>query len=205
MADVDDHNIHFILIDKDPEKDAKNHICVKSEPSDQPVDWKPQDKCYFCVDGKLLKVNESGELVVETGPVQPETELNKHVSDLTSFPSDVNVNFRSFRSSSLTIRVPVLIRFKKTRETTKVSNCSRSSCLPNSARRIWKLFWRQSQLIPTWRPWNRWRPHNLRHSNDFNLRWIRFSIQVSIELRLRDRMKFKVDVFTTSFFHYWSY
>lgn len=45
-----------------------------------PTDWRPQDKCYFCVDGKLLKVNEIGELVVEAGPVQPETELNKHVS-----------------------------------------------------------------------------------------------------------------------------
>lgn len=43
-----------------------------------PTDWKPQDKCYFCVDGKLLKVNEIGELVVEA--VQPEAELNKHVS-----------------------------------------------------------------------------------------------------------------------------
>lgn len=51
---------------------------VKIRPD--PVDWKPQDKCYFCVDGKLLKVNEIGELVVETGPVQPEAELNKHVS-----------------------------------------------------------------------------------------------------------------------------
>lgn len=46
----------------------------------QPIDWKPQDKCYFCVDGKLLKVNEIGELVVEAGPVQPEAELKKHVS-----------------------------------------------------------------------------------------------------------------------------
>lgn len=51
-----------------------------------PVDWKPQDKCYFCVDGKLLKVNEIGELVVETGPVQPEAELNKHVSDFFLLP-----------------------------------------------------------------------------------------------------------------------
>nr|XP_029716311.1 protein bunched, class 2/F/G isoform isoform X2 [Aedes albopictus] len=32
-----------------------------------PVDWKPQDKCYFCVDGKLLTVNEAGELVPESG------------------------------------------------------------------------------------------------------------------------------------------
>lgn len=47
----------------------------------EPVDWKPQEKCYFCVDGKLLKVNELGELVVETGPVQSEAELNKNVSN----------------------------------------------------------------------------------------------------------------------------
>jgi hypothetical protein len=65
-----------------------DNIKVKSESlasateSDQPesVDWKPQEKCYFCVDGKLLKVNEIGELVAEEGPVNPETELNKHVS-----------------------------------------------------------------------------------------------------------------------------
>lgn len=64
-----------------------NQIAIEKEaPPDrsQPVDWKPQDKCYFCVDGKLLKVNEIGELVVEAGPVQPEIELNKHVSVLTT-------------------------------------------------------------------------------------------------------------------------
>lgn len=47
----------------------------------EPVDWKPQDKCYFCVDGKLLKVNEIGDLVVE--PVAPDTELNKNVSSIS--------------------------------------------------------------------------------------------------------------------------
>jgi hypothetical protein len=40
-----------------------------------PVDWKPQDKCYFCVDGKLLTVNEEGELVTEQGPANAEAEL----------------------------------------------------------------------------------------------------------------------------------
>ncbi|XP_040175000.1 mushroom body large-type Kenyon cell-specific protein 1-like isoform X3 [Anopheles arabiensis] len=40
-----------------------------------PVDWKPQDKCYFCVDGKLLTVNETGELVPESGPAPTEAEL----------------------------------------------------------------------------------------------------------------------------------
>jgi hypothetical protein len=52
---------------------------VKSE-KPEPVDWKPQDKCYFCVDGKLLKVNELGQLVVESEPANPEAELNKNVS-----------------------------------------------------------------------------------------------------------------------------
>lgn len=75
------------------EEDSENQIQIKSEPSSstnatsdqpEPVDWKPQDKCYFCVDGKLLKVNEIGELAVETGPVQPETELNKHVRSRTN-------------------------------------------------------------------------------------------------------------------------
>lgn len=76
--------------EKEEEIESKEQIEVKSESSltevgdlksrPEPVDWKPQDKCYFCVDGKLLKVNEIGELVVETGPVQPEAELNKHVS-----------------------------------------------------------------------------------------------------------------------------
>ncbi|CRL07492.1 CLUMA_CG020457, isoform B [Clunio marinus] len=71
------------------EEDSDNHIDAKSgllvtenvtSHSPKPVDWKPQEKCYFCVDGKLLKVNEIGELVVEAGPVQPETELlNKHI------------------------------------------------------------------------------------------------------------------------------
>jgi PP-loop superfamily ATP-utilizing enzyme len=61
------------------EDEIKVESEVKEEKRSEPVDWKPQDKCYFCVDGKLLKVSESGELVVETGPVQPEAELNKHV------------------------------------------------------------------------------------------------------------------------------
>lgn len=32
-----------------------------------PLDWTPQEKCYFCVDGKLLMVNEHGDLVPESG------------------------------------------------------------------------------------------------------------------------------------------
>ncbi|XP_067619564.1 serine-rich adhesin for platelets isoform X2 [Eurosta solidaginis] len=47
-------------------KAAEVH-CV---PTVEPVDWKPNKKCYFCVDGRLLTVNAKGELVAEpAGPV----------------------------------------------------------------------------------------------------------------------------------------
>ncbi|XP_054081237.1 myb-like protein A isoform X1 [Zeugodacus cucurbitae] len=39
-------------------------------PTVEPVDWKPNEKCYFCVDGRLLTVNTKGELVAEpAGPI----------------------------------------------------------------------------------------------------------------------------------------
>ncbi|KAG5673817.1 hypothetical protein PVAND_003833 [Polypedilum vanderplanki] len=67
----------------------KNSIKIETT-RPEPVDWKPDDNCNFCVNGKLLKVNEIGELVVETGPVHPESELNKHIveSDDSSSGSD---------------------------------------------------------------------------------------------------------------------
>ncbi|XP_054735413.1 uncharacterized protein LOC129242658 [Anastrepha obliqua] len=43
---------------------------VPRAPTTEPVDWKPNEKCYFCVDGRLLTVNAKGELVAESaGPV----------------------------------------------------------------------------------------------------------------------------------------
>lgn len=41
-----------------------------------PIDWKPQKNCYFCVDGKLITVNDRGELVPESGPVPAEPQNN---------------------------------------------------------------------------------------------------------------------------------
>ncbi|XP_063704448.1 mushroom body large-type Kenyon cell-specific protein 1 isoform X2 [Culicoides brevitarsis] len=60
------------------------------EESSLPLDWKPQEKCYFCVDGKLLTVNEAGELVAESGPVQTtESDLtNNRTHDSDSDSSD---------------------------------------------------------------------------------------------------------------------
>ncbi|XP_055528360.1 mushroom body large-type Kenyon cell-specific protein 1 isoform X2 [Wyeomyia smithii] len=65
----------------------------RSQPP-SPVDWKPQDKCYFCVDGKLLTVNEAGELVPESGVgaggsnVLPKTELDLNHGVLNDSDSD---------------------------------------------------------------------------------------------------------------------
>ena len=59
-----------------------------------PVDWKPQDKCYFCVDGKLLTVNEVGELVTEQGPANAEAELTNRVSAV--LPRKVNEKYKNY-------------------------------------------------------------------------------------------------------------
>lgn len=52
--------------------------------STEPVDWKPQDKCYFCVDGKLLAVNDRGDLVPESGSGNTEPELLTTVCEMRS-------------------------------------------------------------------------------------------------------------------------
>ncbi|XP_052562781.1 mushroom body large-type Kenyon cell-specific protein 1 isoform X3 [Culex pipiens pallens] len=65
-----------------------------ASPPPTPVDWKPQEKCYFCVDGKLLTVNEAGELVPESGPeVRPgakviDLDLAQTLQDSDSDSSD---------------------------------------------------------------------------------------------------------------------
>lgn len=46
-----------------------------------PIDWTPQENCYFCVDGKLLTVNDKGDLVAESGSVNTEPELANRVSN----------------------------------------------------------------------------------------------------------------------------
>lgn len=55
-----------------------------SEVSPTPIDWTPTDKCYFCVGGKLLTVNERGELVAESGPASSEAELANRQASLDS-------------------------------------------------------------------------------------------------------------------------
>lgn len=76
----------FLEIDQKAENIKKESVDIVNQIDrpDLPVDWKPQDKCYFCVDGKLLKVNEAGELVAEAGPVQSEAELTNRVSSFST-------------------------------------------------------------------------------------------------------------------------
>lgn len=67
-----------VEVDNDVQDEVDDDNCTELLP--HPVDWKPQDKCNFCVNGKLLTVNERGELVPESGPVvaQSEQELAAH-------------------------------------------------------------------------------------------------------------------------------
>lgn len=44
-----------------------------------PIDWKPEEKCNFCVDGKLLTVNAKGDLVPESDPAFAVADLAKRV------------------------------------------------------------------------------------------------------------------------------
>lgn len=64
------------------ESGSNNRIKEPEDPVERttPIDWKPQKDCYFCVDGKLLTVNERGELVAESGTVPAEPELANKVN-----------------------------------------------------------------------------------------------------------------------------
>ncbi|XP_055853052.1 mushroom body large-type Kenyon cell-specific protein 1 isoform X2 [Episyrphus balteatus] len=62
-------------------KKSEDNIDSVSEPPTSPkeppleaVDWKPNVKCNFCEDGKLLIVNEKGELVAESSPALSEAD-----------------------------------------------------------------------------------------------------------------------------------
>lgn len=73
------------------ENNIETHTCTKEgslgdktivKEEDPSIDWKPQEKCFFCVDGKLLTVNESGDLVAESDPASTESELPNRVTKI---------------------------------------------------------------------------------------------------------------------------
>lgn len=80
----------------------QHHHHHQNHPSQPPtpVDWKPQDKCYFCVDGKLLTVNEAGELVPESGnPVLPGGGISGGVATQRVVPKTEVLNDSDCESS----------------------------------------------------------------------------------------------------------
>lgn len=52
----------------------------EDDPVINSIDWKPEDKCNFCIDGKLLTVNAKGDLVPESDPAIAAADLAKRVS-----------------------------------------------------------------------------------------------------------------------------
>lgn len=68
-------------MEKDSTKVKENSSSVSTDDKklQQSIDWKPQNKCYFCVDGKLVTVNERGDFVTESGSVQSEPDLVNRV------------------------------------------------------------------------------------------------------------------------------
>lgn len=55
---------------------------IEDDPVINSIDWKPEDKCNFCIDGKLLTVNAKGDLVPESDPAIAAADLAKRVSFL---------------------------------------------------------------------------------------------------------------------------
>lgn len=54
-------------------------VDIKDDPVINSIDWRPEDKCNFCIDGKLLTVNAKGDLVPESDPAFAAADLAKRV------------------------------------------------------------------------------------------------------------------------------
>lgn len=71
-------------------KENSSSVSTDDKKLQQSIDWKPQNKCYFCVDGKLVTVNERGDFVTESGSVQSEPDLvNRVIKPLNSILIEV--------------------------------------------------------------------------------------------------------------------
>ncbi|XP_075147969.1 ecdysone-induced protein 93F isoform X2 [Haematobia irritans] len=62
---------------EEPIKSTLQPSSPPTTPPIEPIDWKPDEKCNFCIKGKLLTVNSKGELVAESGPNGSETDHTK--------------------------------------------------------------------------------------------------------------------------------
>lgn len=61
--------------DREEQEHSKHNNCCRKGSRTPPVDWRPQDKCYFCDKGRLLTVNERGDLEIGSGLVNAEPNL----------------------------------------------------------------------------------------------------------------------------------
>lgn len=74
-------------------KENSSSVSTDDKNLQQSIDWKPQNKCYFCVDGKLVTVNERGDFVTESGSVQSEPDLvNRVITNPNLIWNEMNSN-----------------------------------------------------------------------------------------------------------------
>ncbi len=82
-----------VELEKDSQTKVKENcssVSTDDKKLQESIDWKPQNKCYFCVDGKLVTVNERGDFVTESGSVQSEPDLVNRVI----LPLNLNIFLR---------------------------------------------------------------------------------------------------------------
>lgn len=77
-------------------KENSSSVSTDDKKLQQSIDWKPQNKCYFCVDGKLVTVNERGDFVTESGSVQSEPDLVNRVINRQIHIQNKRINIFSF-------------------------------------------------------------------------------------------------------------
>ncbi|EDW23801.1 GL23807 [Drosophila persimilis] len=75
-------------------------ISIPSPPP-EPNDWRPSDKCNFCVNGRLLTVNAQGQLVAET--VAPTATVHSSSSSTSKGPIYHNGQHDSDSNSSASL------------------------------------------------------------------------------------------------------
>ncbi|KAJ6638616.1 hypothetical protein Bhyg_11353 [Pseudolycoriella hygida] len=83
LDDIKKEHIHSVELENDSQTKVKGNsssVSTDDKKLQQSIDWKPQNKCYFCVDGKLVTVNERGDFVTESGSVQSEPDLVNRTS-----------------------------------------------------------------------------------------------------------------------------
>ncbi|XP_049306534.1 uncharacterized protein LOC105226331 isoform X2 [Bactrocera dorsalis] len=121
-----------------PPQRATEALERQRTPTVEPVDWKPNEKCYFCVDGRLLTVNAKGELVAEpAGPIVSAVggDSVEHVHRLET-DSDSNESAHANLVNSTTT-APVVNNNNNNSSTHNINNNSNNNNNNNNNRIDW--------------------------------------------------------------------